>query len=212
MRYLLQNKIILGFVLFLILTSMVACRQVSSNDIAAWDKLQLQEGDIVFRRGSSLASQIVLASDTRGNYSHIGILVLDRGHFKVVHAVPGESEPKQPDRVKMEAIQDYFAANKAVAGEVMRLQIDDSLRVKVAASAKDCFSKKILFDHDYDLSEQSCLYCTELIWYVFNAIDIDITHESRSYVNFLSFKGDFIFPSDISKNEELISIYSFNNH
>lgn len=212
MSYLLQNKFFLGFVLFLILTSMVACRQVNSNDFAGWDQINLEEGDIVFRRGSSLASRIVLASDTKGNYSHIGVVVRDSGHFKVVHAVPGESEPKQPDRVKMEAIHDFFAANRAVAGEVMRLQMDDSLRLVVADRAKDCFSKKILFDHDYDLSEQSCLYCTELIWYVFDAIDIDITRESRSYVNFLSFKGDFIFPSDISKNEDLISIYSFNNH
>ncbi|MDZ7743247.1 MAG: YiiX/YebB-like N1pC/P60 family cysteine hydrolase [Bacteroidota bacterium] len=216
MSYLLQNEAVFGIILIMILslslTFMVACHEVNSNEAPIWNQLSLEEGDIVYRRGSSLASQVVLASDTRGNYSHIGIIVRDSGAYKVVHAVPGESEPGAPDLVKMDPLRDFFADNRAVAGEIMRLEMNDSLRSLVAENAKDCYFRDAPFDHHYDLSGQTELYCTELIWFVFKTIDIDITRNSRTHVNFLSFKGDFIFPSDISNNTNLISIYSFNNH
>jgi len=176
------------------------------------DQIELKEGDIVFRRGSSLASRVVLASDTRGMYSHIGIVVRKGNEFRIVHAVPGESDPEQPDRVRMDRIAAFFAFDRAVSGRVMRMEMGDSLRAKLASKALKYFNNKTLFDHHYDLTDSTELYCTELIWQVFNTVGIDITANSRSYVNFLWYQGDFIYPSDISQNENLITIYSFNNH
>jgi hypothetical protein len=112
----------------------------------------------------------------------------------------------------MDPLQDFFAEGRAVAGKVMRLDISDSLRSLVASRARQCYYSNTAFDHKYDLSEQGHLYCTELIWHVYRSADIDITGNRRSNVNFFTFRGDFIFPSDILENKDLISIYSFNNH
>jgi hypothetical protein len=211
MSYPLQNKTLLWIVLFIIPCFYVACHKVNSHEVPVFDQISLLEGDIVCRRGSSLASQVVLASDARGNYSHIGVVVLDSGTYKVVHATPGESEPDLPDLVKMDPLKEFFASNRAVAGEVMRMIMSDSLRKIVADKAKECYFSDTPFDHNYDLDEQAHLYCTELIWFVYKAIGVDITNNNRTHVNFLTFNGDFIFPSDISNNANLISIYSFNN-
>ena len=53
----------------------------------------LQEGDLVFRRGYGLESDLVVFLDRSGAYSHIGIVVRDslRG-WQVVHAIFGESD------------------------------------------------------------------------------------------------------------------------
>ena len=206
------NKYVFVCSLVLFLISLWACHQAQSVNSNTWDQIELKEGDIVFRRGSSLASRVVLASDTKGNYSHIGIVVWDNDEYKIVHAVPGESVPDLPDRVKMDCVNKFFARDKAVAGKVMRLDMSDSLRGLVATKAREYYQNKTLFDHHYDLSDTVQLYCTELIWQAFNSVGVDISANSRSYVNFLWYQGDFIFPSDISKNKNLISIYSFNNH
>lgn len=205
-KYFFLSLVVLSFVF------LWACRQASSFNSISWDQIELKEGDIVFRRGSSLASRVVLASDGQGNYSHIGIIVREGNAFRVVHAVPGESGADQPDRLKMERLNEFFAPRRAVSGKVMRLEMSDSLRFCVASKARDYFDSKTLFDHHYDLTDSAELYCTELIWQVFRSVGIDITANSRSYVNFLWYQGDFIFPSDISRNDNLISIYSFINH
>ncbi len=211
MNYPINKCLILCFLVFS-LVSLSACNRARSFNSVAWQQLELKEGDIVFRRGSSLASRVVLASDAGGNYSHIGILVRDGNEFKVVHAVPGESEKDHPDRVKMDCMTEFFAYQRAVSGSIMRMEMEDSICQRVAAKAKDYFRNKTLFDHHYDLTDSTALYCTELIWRAFNDAGIDITDQSRSYVNFLWYQGDFIFPSDISRNENLITIHSFNNH
>ena len=65
--------------------------------------LQLQEGDVVFRRGGGFTSHAVLMADRGGIYSHVGIVADSAGQLMVVHAVPGEPDYEgDEDRVKMD--------------------------------------------------------------------------------------------------------------
>ena len=75
----------------------------------------LQEGDLVFRRGNGLESELVVSLDKVGIYSHIGIVVKDTlAGWQVVHIVPGEQKSvEEPDMIKMENISLFFREDRA---------------------------------------------------------------------------------------------------
>lgn len=174
-----------------------------------WDTL-LKEGDIVFRRGMGITSQMVLIADTEGTYSHIGIVVHDNGTWKVAHAVPGEPDFQgDPDRVKLERIEVFFEKEKAARGAVMRVK-GDTVRNKCAAQrAMQLVESQIKFDHAYNLKDSTEMYCTELIDFVFRHENIDLTEGRISEIHIPGISGTYVLPSDIQKSELLELIYFF---
>lgn len=172
--------------------------------------ISFQEADLVFRRGSSLASQLVLKADQLGIYSHIGIVVKNENCWMVVHAVPGEHPAGEPDKIKMENITDFFASDKANSGAIMRMELSPQVKHRIAQKAINVFQCNTLFDHDYDLNDTTELYCTELIWFSYKTAGIDITNDQKTKIDVAPFQGNYIFPSDIQTNKNLKLVYSFN--
>ena len=170
----------------------------------------LREGDLLFRRGTGIASQMVLVADTKGVYSHIGILVKEEGRWKVVHAVPGEPDFEGDiDRVKIEELQDFFDASKAVRGAVMRVKDDSICHIRAALHAIRLFKAHVLFDHSYNNKDSTELYCSELIQLVYAKEGIDLVEGRISRINIPGLKGEFILPSDIQTSSHLNLIYDF---
>jgi hypothetical protein len=169
----------------------------------------LHEGDIVFRRGNSLASRLVLTAERDGGFSHVGLVVRFGNTMMIVHAVPGENAPGQPDMIKMEDVSSFFDAEKAETGAVMRTSLNSTALHKVASKAIEVYKNKTRFDHRYNLNDTTELYCSEFVWFVFKSVNFDITDGRRSSVDIPPFKGNYIFPSDIQKNKKLTMIYHF---
>jgi len=160
------------------------------------DENILQEGDIVFRRGISIASRVVLLAGKEGGYSHIGIIVKDSLDWKVIHAVPGETDKNNPEEIiKKEFLSQFFAPDRAVAGAIFRLDTMESIGFQAAQKAKILFERKLLFDHQYDLEDSSKMYCTELIYFVYKYAGIDISEGRRS--SYPAFREEFLLPEDI---------------
>jgi len=171
------------------------------------DENILQEGDIVFRRGMSLASRVVLLAGKEGGYSHIGIIVKDSLNWKVIHAVPGETDKKNPEEIiKKESLSQFFASERAVAGAIFRLDTIESIRFQAAQKAKILFERKLLFDHQYDLEDSSKMYCTELIYFVYICAGIDISEGRRS--SYPAFREAFLLPEDILAYSKLKKIWT----
>lgn len=170
----------------------------------------LQEGDLVFRRGTGVASRIVLAADRKGTYSHVGILKKEEGEWYVIHAVPGEPDFEgEPDKVKMEPVDSFFTSPKAICGAVMRVNVDTLVCRKAAMRAEKFHKANTLFDHQYNLKDSTEMYCTELIDYVFKKEGIDLIEGRISKLNLPAFKGEYILPSDVTQSEKLCLIYYF---
>ena len=198
-------KIVNYLFLNIFLFSCMGCS--SGHQEKAIQAVEFLSGDLVFRRGNSLKSDAVLYADKSGNYSHIGIVVAVDSAFKVVHIEP-DNEYK--DRIKKEELAVFFAPKNAKAGAVMRFS--DSLCAERAAEYALCRydEQEITFDHDYDLDNNSKMYCTELVWLSYLESGIDISENRRSSVSSIpSFSGTYLFPSDIFKNTKLKTIYKF---
>ncbi len=171
----------------------------------------LRDGDLVFRLGVGVNSRIVLAADGEGVYSHTGVLKQERGTWYVIHAVPDEPEfAGDEDRVKQEPLARFFAADRAAKGVVMRTDASDSLAARAAHIAWEVCQRGILFDHRYDLTDTTEMYCTELIQYAYLKQGIDLAEGNISPFPFLGRKC--ILPGDLIRGNHLSVVCTLEEH
>lgn len=188
------------------------CNDAGRGSKVDFERLQceLRDGDLLFRRGIGVLGRVVVAADNEGRFSHVGIAVMCDGRWCAIHAVPDEPDFEgDVDRVKCEPIESFFDEFRAGNGAVYRLDTTfDKIEIAVANAVR-LSAEKRPFDHDYDLSDTTALYCTEFVEYVFGLGGVSMSEERLSHVNFPSMTGDYIMPSDLIENSKLTLIYSF---
>lgn len=170
----------------------------------------LRTGDIVFRRGCSYTSHIVLAGQANHNYSHIGMVQQTDSGWCVIHSVNDEHDhPTDFDRVKIEKIERFFAPGRATNGEIMHTWLNDSTVAKMSQQAIQLVKDSIRFDASFNSDDHGKLYCTEFIYFLYKNAGEDITEGRRTPVGILCFPDEIIFPCDIYENKKLKSFYKF---
>ena len=188
------------------------CSGVRGGSKADFELLQreLHEGDLLFRRGFGVLGRAVTAADDEGQFSHVGIAVKVDDEWHVVHAVPDEPDFEGDfDRVKCEPIERFYDEFRAGNGAVYRPNVSNEIIAVAVRNALRLSVEQRPFDHDYDLGDTTALYCTELVEYVFGLGGVSMSEGRQTHVNFPSMTGDYIMPSDLTKNNKLNPIYSF---
>ena len=172
---------------------------------------ELKTGDIVFRRGGGISSHAVMMADRNGRYSHVGIVVDSAGKKMIVHAVPDEPDFEgDPDRVKMETPEKFFSPINANAGEVKRLKGDTITPLKAAEYAMQTYRRNTLFDHDYDDSDTTKMYCCELVDFAYRKAGRPLAGRKRHRFHLPGLDPIYcILPSDICNNTALATIVTF---
>lgn len=193
-----NKKVVLGLQMFLILGG-ISCRHTAYEhrpvDIPV-DSLELRDGDLVFRMGLQQVSRIVTTLDG-GDFSHVGILLQTDSGWSVVHAVPDEAIAGEPDRVKCEPLEVFFLPDRARRGAVLRVACSSEKASRAARLAYQKYLEKIVFDHDYDLNDTTKFYCTELVWFVYNRVGVELTEGRRHQLIFPGRPEWYIFPDDL---------------
>ena len=203
-----MSHLVLHIITIVIMVGFTQCttRQVSSEFTISTNLLQ--EGDIAFRRGEGITSDIVAYNDADGKYSHVGVVAKIDSCFVIVHSVPGEGTEGQ-DIVRAVALNDFFATDKAIKGEIMRIALDSLQQQVISKRAIEKARLQVEFDHQYNLDDTTKLYCTELLQLLFGHIGIDLAQGRTTHINVPGMTGDYIMPSDIHQNSNLESIVIF---
>lgn len=193
----------------LMLFLLAACSQTDKNETIFPEDVKLQAGDIVLRCGTGIESRAVRFADQDGVYSHIGIVVDSAGSMMIVHAVPGEPDFEgDEDRVKMESPEKFFSNMNASSGEVLRT--DDPIAATAAANkAMSFYKRRLLFDHDYDDTDTTLLYCTELVLLAYKDAGGLFRNIEHHEVIVPGIKHPVVYPSDIKSEKRLKSISIF---
>lgn len=171
--------------------------------------IQLKTGDVVFRRGSGFTSQAVIIAEHGGAYSHVGIVVDSAGVPMIVHAVPGEPDyDGDEDRVKMDSPEVFFSKVRAQRGAVYR-HADSIVAKRAAQEAFKAYRRGVLFDHDYDSSDTTKMYCTELVVYAYGKTPYPLTDVENEHLKLVGFETDCILPSALLKCKDLRKMKAF---
>lgn len=169
---------------------------------------ELQPGDLVFRKGTSLSSRAVLAADGASPYSHVGIADLEDGELYVIHAAPGEdSEASEP--LLRESLADFLGPERAIAGAVYRPVEDGEIGTLAARAARSYFERGLVFDPKLDLESSEALYCTELVWKAHLDAGYDLMDSQPSEFETFLIRGPVILPSDLLGSSKIRPIHVF---
>ncbi len=188
----------------------ICCAHIDTEPHKIPSEVELREGDLIFRKGGSIASLLVRASDPRGEYTHVGIITLEHGDAMAIHSVPDEVPKGEVDRIKIEPLEEFFKGSKAENGAIYRAsKLNEEQLAEVANHARRWLTKGVEFDHKFILGDTTQLYCTELIQLVFNYVDYEISAGNVSEFRTAFYDGFYLFPSDILKNDELELIFRF---
>ncbi len=196
-----------NYLLYIILISTIShltgCREKTNYTL--YKGPELRAGDIVLRCGSGLTSKAVQIADGGGCYSHVGIVVDSAGRKMIVHAVPDEHDDNEKeDKVKMDTPEVFFSSTKTSNGRILRYN-DETKARKAAETALRIYYKGFLFDHNYDESDTTSMYCCELVEYAYKkAAAMSITDNARHNVNLPAFTfKNVILPSDFTSSRHL---------
>jgi len=136
----------------------------------------LKEGDIIFREGFGLISDII-ASRTEENYkvSHCGILCKD-SHNKwiVIHTV--SNTLAEIDGMQSDYLDNFVKNSKENSILILRYKnACDSTNALIKQKSLYYLHKQIAFDDAFTMEDTSEFFCTELIRQLYlDVYDIDI--------------------------------------
>lgn len=170
-----------------------------------------RDGDMVLRCGTGAESRLIVQR-SNATYSHIGILQYDSlaGEWTVIHAVPGENAPGEPEYIKRETLADFFAPINAQRGAWMRIDCADEAARRAAEYCRRKADEHVLFDNDYLLEDTTELYCCELVWRAYLNEGIDISDGQRFEVPTVICKeGECIFPGNIENSKNTLFVKQF---
>lgn len=201
--------VILSIALTLALTS---CHISHVSDSARIPYSELREGDLAFRCGRGFLSRAIVSAEDSVRYSHVGLVFQEDSVWMVVHAVPGEPDFEGDfDRVKAERIESFFASERATRGELLRPSNDltteklEAMKLKAISMVRD----SLRFDSKYDLEDHSEVYCTELVYMLYQQAGIDLSEGRRTAVDVPLVHSICLLPEDIYRYSDNISYFKF---
>lgn len=158
----------------------------------------LKDGDIVFRKGRSLVSAVVMMNDPSTAYSHVGIVIHIDGEPFVVHAVPGEPDENGEEIVRCDKTADFLSIDKASRYAVYRLCRDTAgFSARAASKAMEYYEKKLAFDKAFDIRSDERLYCTELVWKAYLSSGINLTGNRFTRLSMNLLADSLILPGQL---------------
>ena len=171
--------------------------QINNYTLTQEEENALQEGDIILRHGFGLISDaIVQYTKTPYPVSHCGIVVKDSAdNWAVIHTV--SNALADIDGMQKDGLKKFVRESKPQSIVVTRYQFqNEQQRQKVVEQAYYYLEKQIPFDNQFNSSDSSQFFCTELIWNVFyHAIGVDLYEPSPQYngMTFLPFWDEMNF-------------------
>lgn len=149
-----------------------------------------QAGDLIFRRGTESVSEVVMMADSNQTaYSHVGMLVGEPGHWKVVHATPQEVEGRG-DAVVVDDLSFFIAPERSLLYTVFHVNAGRTEREKAVKLALQRVGEPFSIDNGRGL------YCTTLVWLAWRDAGVDLQVQFWD-VKLPLLEGQYLLPSGL---------------
>jgi len=153
--------------------------------------LYLKDGDILCRLGDRFwSAQFRDLSPTNKKFSHLGIVRIRDGNVSVIHA---EAWTEKTDGVNEVPLEEFLRSALAI-GVYRANFIEGAVLSDVAFEYKGR-----PFDWNFELKDDSKLYCTELLYVILKRVAPEIILKTR-YINF--FGKEIILLDAVSESDD----------
>jgi uncharacterized protein YycO len=160
-----------GIVCFLLSTPVSESRGVTAPRRSPLSAAELRDGDLVFRRGRDALSRIALSYSEQAHFSHVGMVIRSADAVRVVHALPADGH--SPGGVRSEPLERFIAT--PVAEDVAYFRLDmltSPQRARIHRYLHRAIGAP--FDYRFRYSDDTALYCSELVVKALKAAGIDL--------------------------------------
>lgn len=190
--------------LFLLLICLLAvsCRKKNALSSALLpDTLQLRNGDMVFRKGRSNLSHIIMTIHP-GEFSHTGILFKSKDGWSVIHASENDDNGGR-EEVTVVSLSQFISGAKGIG--IARVKCTSRQAGTATRAALKMASDKIPFDAGYDLTDTTKVYCTEMVYLAYKTAGINLLKTIP--LNRPAMFSDYLFPEDLWKNRAVTPLF-----
>ncbi|MBN1647917.1 MAG: hypothetical protein JW874_07785 [Spirochaetales bacterium] len=156
-------------IVLLLVTALLLLKQKKYSPDARSDTLSAEElaiirpGDIILRKGKSVASDfITVMMGGPLKVSHCGLIVEDEGELSVIHSV--SVSLSDYDGIQIQKLSDFIMNSQPDSHIVVRYKADDSTIYRIIEKARILLTQKLPFDNEFRLDNGLNLYCSELFW------------------------------------------------
>lgn len=157
-----------------------------------------KSGDLIFRQGTELISQLVISVD-QGSYSHVGMIVGDAPHWQVIHATPSEVEGRL-NSVVIDDLSFFIDKERASQWAVYRVGATSEQRSLVTQYVVTQLNKPFSFN----VNEGT--YCTYLVWQAWMQAGVDFKVDFTP-LSIPMMSGQYLLPNTLAQSAELELIY-----
>jgi hypothetical protein len=153
------------------------------------EKGLLLNGDIVMRKGYGFVSdKIVQFSKTQFDVSHCGMIRKMGDSIYVMHSV--SSSLSEIDGMQMHSLERFLSESEPNTFIAMRYKSSLEIANKLSDKAYQYVLLKKPFDHNFDRSDTTTFYCTEVFEHVFTHVlktNLWEKHEHNSILGLTAF-------------------------
>lgn len=175
---------------------------------AALSRVELMDGDLIFRRTDGLRGRIARTSDRATGYSHVGLVNLQDRSRTVIHADPVGVDNSH-GRVVRTTLDDFATASTVIRVAVYRLRQREKISMTRAVRwASEQAARRTPFDDMFNLSDSSAMYCTELVWHAYRVAGVTIAYPAPRAAGSMFLIDSLLLLSSIQQSELLQLVYA----
>lgn len=192
---------VLFTVCFFMASLFTACRKAADSTSALLpDTAGLRDGDLIFRKGRSNLSRIIMTIYP-GEFSHTGLLRKTKDGWHVIHASENDEDGKREEVIEVPLSQ---FVDKAKGIGVARVKCSAQQATLAMQTALDMARLHVPFDSEYNLQDASKVYCTELVYVAYKTAGVNLLQApSKSKPALVK---SYLFPEELWKNPRVISL------
>jgi Permuted papain-like amidase enzyme, YaeF/YiiX, C92 family len=162
---------------------------------------QLQNGDIVFRRGADGISDLFISMNQKDKrYSHCGIYLVSDSNGFIYHSIGGEDNPDE--KIRKEKMESFVETKTNLGFGIYRFAFTSNQLHNLDSIVKLWHAQKRTFDMDFSLSnDERKLYCVEFVVKAIENATQDSIHFSRSKIATKNY--EYVAPDDVLLNKNI---------
>ena len=128
---------------------------------------KIEDFDIILSKGQSVQSKLIgLLKFSMEDYSHIGIMIKDKDKVYVLHSTP---DGTNANGIRYDDLQTFLDLSDVSDYTILRYQnISFDFRQRLRIEFDKYKTNKAPFDFDFNNYENKKIYCSELVWLIFN--------------------------------------------